>query len=618
LLFNRNKRVLSLALAASFLLMAVSPALVPATEVEFSSDLNVGPYVDRVVFMSGGAEPVLAMLSKEIDLMTGFVRSADIPLLEADPDIDLYSALRNGYGHITINCRDYPLNVTGFRRAFAYAFDKTRVTIEIMDGFSQEHDSLVPYPCSWCIEDEMPYHYYTGQPDIGNAILDSLGFERDWVTYPVEGWRNAPDGSPFNIVIEYGASSPEVAGGTAQIGVDALHALHVNAQTRASDFYEYLSRLDSHGDYDMIFYAFAFHHDEVSWLAYEYWSDFANVPTQNACNFRNATYDSWREQLLHSTDYEEVYEASAQMQLILQENVPRLVVYENQYFQPYRTDVFTGHQPDLGKYISGEWTLRKLHRIDGTPGGTVRVASPDPETFNIFLASTTYASYILTNLWPRLYSTAPDLRLQPYLAERTLAETHADNPSVPAGHTRFTIDVIQNATWTDGQSVTAEDVAFTFTYALESAAYGNVNALTDLVAAYAVSPYRLVMEFETESYWHLSSFANDLIIPKHIFNDVDGIGYAGWNTWNPVFDPAEPYVTCGPYILTDFEVGEFYEITANPDFCYYPETVVTDFTAQTETGGRTFNATLALTSGTVSAAAVILVGGYALLRGKEM
>ncbi|MHA2045366.1 MAG: ABC transporter substrate-binding protein, partial [Candidatus Thorarchaeota archaeon] len=77
--------------------------------------------------------------------------------LDADPDISIFSALRNGYGHITINCRDYPLNISAFRRAFAFAFDKTRVTAEIMDGFSQEHDSLVPYPNSWSIEDDMPY-----------------------------------------------------------------------------------------------------------------------------------------------------------------------------------------------------------------------------------------------------------------------------------------------------------------------------------------------------------------------------------------------------------------------------------------------------------------------------
>jgi ABC-type transport system substrate-binding protein len=614
LLCHRNKRVLSLALAVSFVLMALSPAL-SVSAVDVPSDLNVGPFVDHVVFKTAGPDAVLSMQAGEIDLMTGFVHGEQLPLLEADPDIAVFSALRNGYGHITINCRDYPLNISGFRRAFAYAFDKTRVTVEIMDGFSQEHDSLVPYTSSWCIEDEMPYHYYTSQSEIGNRILDDLGFEIDTVT----GWRNAPDGTPFDVVIEYAASSPEVAGGTSQIGVDALNSLHVNAHTRASDFYEYMSRLDSHGNYDMIFYAFQFSYDEVDWLAYEYWSEYASTPYQNACNFANDSYDSWRDQLLHSTVYEEVYEASAQMQLILQENVPRLVVYMNTYFQPYRIDTFTGHVEDRGNYIAGMWTLRKIHRIDGGRGGTVNIASADPETFNIFLYSTTYASYIIRNLWPRLYFAGPDQKPWPDLAEGFVIQTHTDNPDVPVGHTRFIVDIIQNATWADGTPVTGEDVAFTFTYLLETAAYGNPTVIHDLEAAYAISPYRVVVEYNTESYWHVYDFLHLIIIPKHIFNDVDGIGYEGWNTWNPVFDPADPHVTCGPFTLTDVQLGEFYELTANPDFHYYPEYSVTDYTAftGTNTGGAPFNAALALAAGTVSAAAVILVGSYALLRGKQ-
>jgi ABC-type transport system substrate-binding protein len=608
---------------AVFVLMAVSPALV-ADAVTVPDQLNVGPYVDKIVFkvIANQDQRILALQAGEIEFDNSFFDPVHLPTLDADPDIDIFSALRFGYGHITINCRDYPLNISGFRKAFAFAFDKTRVTVEVLDGFSQEHDSLVPYPNGWCIEDDMPYHYYTGQSEIGNAIMDSLGFERDWVTYPVEGYRNAPDGTPFNVVVEYSSSSPEIAGGTAQIGVDALRSLHVNAETRASDFNEYISRLDSHGNYDMVFYASNYLTNDVDWLAREYWSEYANVPYQNRCNFRNATYDSWRNQLLYSTDYEEVYEAAAAMQMILQDNVPRLVCYENTYMQGYRNDVYTGHVEDLAYYISGIWTMRKIHKIDGTPGGTVPVAiSQEPDSFNIYISNSAYTSSITNNLWPVLYQYAPNLTPYPELAEQMITETHADNPSVAMGHTRFTVDIIQNATWSDGVPITAEDVAFTFTYAFESGAYGNPAAATlgDLVAAYSPTPFRAVIEFGTESYWHFSNFAFNAIIPKHIFNDVDGIGYAGWNTWNPVFDPAEPHVTSGPFIFTDFEAGEFYEISANPSFCYYPQETETSSSSETTGGGgegTTWNATLAIVAGAVGAAVVILVGGFVLLRQK--
>ena len=607
--------MVALSFVAAFLFMAVSPALSVAVDVP--AQLNVGPYVDKIVYrvIANQDQRILALQAGEIEMDNSFFDPVHLPTLDADPDIDIFSALRNGYGHITINTRDYPLNISAFRRAFAYAFDKTRVTAEVLDGFSQEQDSLIPYPNSWCIEDDMPYHYYTAQVATGNAILDAAGFEVDSGT----GFRTAPDGSAFDVVIEYSSNSPEIAGGTAQIGVDALRALGVDAETRAADFNEYLSRLDSHGNYDMVFYATNFFSNDVDWLAYEYWSENADEPYLNPTNFRNSTYDSWRNQLLYGTTYEEVYEAAAQMQLILQHNVPRLVVYENTYMQGYRNDRFEGHVGDLGRYITGPWTMRKIKPIGANQGGTVPIAiGEEPDSFNIYITSSAYSQAILGQLWPSLYTFAPDLTAYPNLAESLTVETHTDNAAVPDGHTRFTVDIVQNATWNDGTQLTAEDVAFTYTYAFESGSYGNPVAsdLGDLVAAFAPTPFRAVIEFSTESWWHFSNFAYDYIIPKHVFNDVDGIGYDGWNTWNPVFDPAEPNVNCGPYVFTDFVAGEFYEISANEDFHYYPDIPDDTTTPGPTAGPQEFNPMLAIVAGAVGAAVVILVGGFVLLRQK--
>ncbi len=531
-----------------------------------SYSLITGPYIDEVIFkvIVAPDQTVLALQTGEIEMDTGFIHPNYLPQLDTDPNIDIYRAIRNGYGHITINCRKYPLNISGLRRAFAFAFNKTRVTSEMFDGFSIEHDSLVPQPYSWCAEDQFDYHYYSAQPDIGNQILDDLGFAIDGAT----GYRNAPDGTPFEIVIEHGSPGPYGIS-TPDIAVEALHSLHIDAHRQPADFNEYISRLDSHGDYDMVFYAFNFYSNDIDWLAYEYWSEYADTLYQNPTNFRNATYDSYRDALLSGTTYEEVYEAGAEMQKILHYNVPRLVVYENIYLQAYRNDQFTGHVEDLGNHISGPWTMRNIHNLDGTFGGTVTVSlGQEPDSFNIYVTNSAYAAAINSELWSSLYKYNPDLEPWPDLAESMLTETHSDNPSIPEGHTRFTIDIIRNATWSDGEPVTAEDVAFTYVYQYESAAYGNPAGtdLGDLVAVYAPNHYRVVFEFSTESYWHFSTFAYDYIIPYHIFNNSGGIGYEGWNTWNPEFDPAEPNVNCGPFIVTDIEAGEYYKIERNPLF----------------------------------------------------
>ena len=607
--------VFSIICLASLILMP--PA--SATFVDFPSDLNVGPYIDDVTLrvIASQDDRVLALQDGSIQYFINSIDPVYLTTLESDPDINVAYSNRKGYGMLTINCAKYPLNISGFRRAFAYAYDKELVKDDYMEGLSRLHDSIVPYASPWCIEDEFYWHYYTARPDIGNAILDSLGFAID----PGSGFRLAPDGSTFDVVVEHGGFAP--LGSPAPTAAEALQSLHVNASYEHSDLNDYVSRLNNHGDYDMVLHATNFYSNDVDWLAYDYWSEYADVPEQNPCNFRNASYDAWREQLLYGVTYDEVFEAAAEMQLILHENVPRLIVYQNTYIHAYRNDVFTGHIEDLSKSIACPWTLRKLHGIDGAPGGSIDIATGEIiDSFNFMITDTSYSRdatrTILDNLIPSLFALAPDLSPWPVLVEHMQTDTHSSNSAVPEGHIRFTLDIIRNATWSDGTPLTAEDVAFTFTYIAESGVYGNplaISVLPDLAAAYTATPYRVLIEYNTESYWHLGHFAHTFILPKHIFNNETGIGYSHWNTWNPAFDPAEPFVTSGPFLFTDFESDSWYQISANPDFFYYPQAMNETTTTSTTTTSTSTNSNvvpwnlhpLSLLAGAVSGVSVLVI-----------
>ena len=503
-------------------------------------------------------------------------------LLDADPAIDIYQCPRNGYGHITINCQKYPLNITSLRRAFAFAFNKTKVINEHLNGYGVLHDSLVPLPNPWCIEEDLKPHYYDADSDIGNTLLDAAGFSID----PETGYRLAPNGSEFSIKIDYNPTG-SLAEAVCQIAVDALSTLHINAYRNAKNVNDYITILNEHGNYDMVFYGDNYYGTDVRWLAYDYCSEFANVPYENPTNFVNETYDSYKNQLLYGTTYEEVYEAAAEMQQILHYNVPLLVVYENIYSQAYRNDRFTGHVEDLLQYITNPWTMRKIHKINGTYGGTVNIAlDEDPDSLNFFTTSSKFSEAIISELWPSLYRYITNGAFHPDLAESMLIETHADNPAVPENHTRFTIDIIQNATWSDGTPLTAMDVSFTLSYQLESAAYGNpaASTLEGLSAVYAPNAQRVILEFRTESYWNFEKFAFDYIIPRHIFNNATGIGYEQWESWNPVFDPEAPNVNCGPFVFNDYEANKFYSLLRNPSFYYrveFPPNTVTTTTSTT-------------------------------------
>ncbi|MGY5880833.1 MAG: ABC transporter substrate-binding protein, partial [Candidatus Thorarchaeota archaeon] len=557
------------ALLITLALVIVSFSGVPSVHGFMESESLVsGPYVDEVIFkvMNYFEQEVLDLQAGELEMAFVLSDRDRLQILESDPEIDIYRAAGDHYGYITINCRDYPLNISGLRRAFAFAFDKGRAAEDLLAGESIDHDSLVHPKSGWCVEDEFEWHYYTSQTDIGNQLLDELGFNISSTT----GYRLAPNGEEFEIIFSNVCNS--WADKVSRIAVDALHSLCIDSSRE----YGLESVLDQHGEYDMVFDSNYFYDNDVDWLAYDYWSEYADEPYQNPTNFANESYDIWRNQLLYGATYEEVFEAASEMQKILHYNVPQLVVYAQMSTQAYRNDQFEGHIEDRSRLISGPWTLRNIHKIDGTFGGTVPVSlAREPDTFNIFTTNSYWSKTILENLWPSLYDYGPDMQPVPNLAESMVIETHSDNPSVPDGHRRYTFDIIQNATWSDGTPLTAEDVAFSFNYDVERTYNETFIAPSfagEIAAAYAPTPYQAVIECNTVSYWHFSDVGYHYIIPKHIFNNDTGIGYEDWKNWNPFLDPSEPYTHCGPFIFSDFEIGEYYSIERNPLFYYsaYP------------------------------------------------
>jgi peptide/nickel transport system substrate-binding protein len=460
-------------------------------------------------------------------------------LLEAE-DIEVANVQRNGYGYVVINTQKYPQNITAFRRALAFAVDKEAISDDAWDGLSMPGDSPVPTVNPFTIEGQLPYTYYEANVDEGNRLLDQAGFVIDSGT----GFREAPNGEPFSVLVECAQSSP-IAIEVGQYVAAALIAMDIDASSVPTDFYEYLNRLYFHGDFDMVFLGSTFTSFDVDWLAYEFWSEYADEPYQNFAMFQNATYDSWRDQLLHATEFEDVYEAAIEMQKILVYEVPFLICYANQLLSAYRTDKFDGYVNDVSDGVPGWWTNYKVHLKDsagGPYGGTFRWSNPlDIDTFNFMVSSSAYANNINNNMWDSLITIDGAGNDVNWLAESYIAETHEDNSEVPAGYTQFTFNMIQNATWTDGKPITAEDAAFSLNYFRDAPGNPYGVDLSEMTAAYAPTTYKLVVVFNSVSYWHLHTVSYKPILPKHVFTLV---GTGGWNLWNPN-PPTTPLVTSG-------------------------------------------------------------------------
>lgn len=124
---NRKTRsyiLTALVICVLITVFITTPANAQGLESSYSN-LSTGPYVDEVIFrvIANQDQRILSLQDGEIDMDTSFFDPAYQSILDSDPNIDIHRAARNGYGHITINCRKSPLNISGFRRAFA--FDKS-------------------------------------------------------------------------------------------------------------------------------------------------------------------------------------------------------------------------------------------------------------------------------------------------------------------------------------------------------------------------------------------------------------------------------------------------------------------------------------------------------------
>lgn len=164
----------------------------------------------------------------------------------------------------------------------------------------------------------------------------------------------------------------------------------------------------------------------------------------------------------------------------------------------------------------------------------------------------------------RLVSTSINRLMYEYLTDYDPGDAHA----IPGLATRWqpsadkltwTYTIRSDATWSDGQKVTAEDAAWTFTKMMtdESAATANGSFVTNFRKVTAPSPTQLVIELKKPQ---ATMTALDVpIVPKHVWEKVGD--FSKFNN-----DKTFPVVGDGPYVLTDYKADSYVRLKANQKF----------------------------------------------------
>lgn len=161
------------------------------------------------------------------------------------------------------------------------------------------------------------------------------------------------------------------------------------------------------------------------------------------------------------------------------------------------------------------------------------------------------------NLYPTLVTLGEDEYI-PYLAERW---------DVSEDGTTWTFHLAEDAVWSDGEPVTAEDVVFTYDLIRAYGESGETarwagGAFEEIAGWEAPDDHTVILTYEEFVPNSLTGLDDRYILPAHIWGDLLDAGGEAITT----FGDQLPVVGAGPFRLVDFRPGESALLERNPEF----------------------------------------------------
>ncbi|WP_233158002.1 ABC transporter substrate-binding protein [Actinokineospora bangkokensis] len=181
-------------------------------------------------------------------------------------------------------------------------------------------------------------------------------------------------------------------------------------------------------------------------------------------------------------------------------------------------------------------------------GNTLRIAvTQEVDSLNPFLSSTRTGTDILRATFEELTAaSAKDMSPEPGLA--TKWEPSADKLT-------WTYTIRSGAKWSDGQPITAKDVAFTFNLMLgnETARTANSSYIAGWESVTAPDDTTVVVKTKAPQ---TTMTALDIpIVPEHVWKSAD-VGA----------EPSFPMVGSGPFVITEFKESQYTRLAANKNY----------------------------------------------------
>jgi peptide/nickel transport system substrate-binding protein len=194
-------------------------------------------------------------------------------------------------------------------------------------------------------------------------------------------------------------------------------------------------------------------------------------------------------------------------------------------------------------------------------GGVLRMGvSSTIDTLNPFVSFQATSTWVYTNIYPYLVVYDADLNFKPYFAQSW--QQSAD------GRT-WTFHTVPNAKWSDGQPLTAKDIAWelsTIVKFQDDATAMLANTITHLKSAEATDDNTVVLHYSEPVANVLSQLVQLAFLPQHIWEPLAKGNAKGLKTYANTPTGGKPLVSGGPFMLTKYQKDQLALMQRNPNW----------------------------------------------------
>lgn len=279
--------------------------------------------------------------------------------------------------------------------------------------------------------------------------------------------------------------------------------------------------------------------------AFQSWNNYANG--YDITGFQNSTLDKLTnvtEDAGNTTAFEQ---GLFKMEDIVSQQVPMIGLYNDVNTQLV-SSTYTGYVPMPGGEFTelNPWSAMYLHFANNQSGGTFTLDYPSDFThMNPFDQTSVRGEYFALLVYDTLFKYSPNLSIIPWLV---------NNYTIADGGTLYTMNLRSNVTFQNGQPLTAQDVAFSYNYALENKAplfYDFIDMINSITTE---GNYTVVFHLSHPFAGLLSEMTTIPIVEQ-----------SQWQGQNLTYTNPDP-IGSGPFMFSSRTPGQDTLLVANPHY----------------------------------------------------